>query len=375
MLSPWLVLGGILLCCGEAGAVESGAGGLRLALRLPEGERYLLGQPVPLTAVLENAGDKARELYESPIEELDPNVKIFLAAEGGPFSPFDSGRNIVPSVVRVVRTLAPGSRRYYTSRVVYDRQSDNRLALAAPGRYKIRARYLWVERGESHSGSVESNTVEVQVDAPQGPDAEVWARIQRPAMLHFLQTGVALGKPSGAGPGSLSAEVLARIESGEGMPAEAAELVLAHPASRYAAALRQALGEYYYQRKNYPSPGETIPAAEAIRRALGIASETYLSIYLPSRDHPERDERLFRRRVTCHYPDGADLNKVLEQVTLETGVPLGVGAEVIRGRFRGESLDVALYQFMQSLVEPGWAKWVRQGDGYHLEAIVAAAEK
>lgn len=125
--------------------------------------------------------------------------------------------------------------------------------------------------------------MEVQVDAPQGADAEVWARIQRPAMLHFLQTGVALGKPSGARPGSLSAEVLARVESGEGMPAEAAELVLAHPASRYAAALRQALGEYYYQRKNY--------------------------------------------------------------------------------------------QFMQSLVAPGWAKWVRQGDGYRLEAIVAAAEK
>lgn len=124
MLSPWLVLGGILLCCGEAGAVESGAGGLRLALRLPEGERYLLGQPVPLTAVLENVGDKAWELYESPIEELDPNVKIFLAAEGGPFSPFDSGRNIVPSVVRVVRTLA-------TSGCV--RGKRERIARSAPG--------------------------------------------------------------------------------------------------------------------------------------------------------------------------------------------------------------------------------------------------
>lgn len=363
-----VLMGIVAGCAGQAGGAGDAAQ-LRLMLVAPFGDRYVLGQPVPLTVVLENAGETAVELRESSIEAVEPNVQMFRGREGEDLVRLPLSGDLVPSVGQETRVLGGRSRRYYTVRVLYHRESANRLAFAEPGRYRIKAGY------SRHKGAVpphdvlESNTITIEVGQPQGADAEVWTKLKRPAFLYFLQTCVVLTNDPEiwakfGGPG-----YSAFLQPSDRIPVEAAELVLEQPTGSYAAGLRHALGRYYYFRKHYLTPGKPLDREDLLRDALGLDNELQLGIVFPSLVHPEMDYRLFNQRVRYHYAEETPVQKVLEEATLQTGVPLSVSREILSGRFRSERKDVTLFEFLKAFLYPGWTTWVRDGDGYRLEGI------
>jgi hypothetical protein len=77
---------------------------------------------------------------------------------------------------------------------------------------------------------------------------------------------------------------------------------------------------------------------------------------------------LYLHRVTFHYPVQTFLEEVLASATRQTGVPLRLDEGISsRGtRFRSGPRDVRLYEFMQSLADPGRVRWLRDGLGYRL---------
>ena len=310
--------------------------------------KYVVGEPVFVTAMVQNIANKPLKVLS---DILQWQMDILIAKEGGKFQRFRRGqadlvyKEVSPAAVE----LKPGEKKYYVFLVLYTYYRDNRepprLAFPRPGKYTIKVRTRVY--GE-YKNRIESNTIQVTVLAPKGVDLDVWKQLNDPEYLFFLQSWE-------------------ECPDRDRYALRTATVLNATADSSYHVGLRAVLRQYYAH--NYwrlPWQKRAL-----ICRALNLQ---VCSLFLVP-DGPKGrlwwDIRVRERQVS--FSSGRyEISKVLEKATWQTGVPLDPGdftslinsVELLGGTY-------SLEQFMQMLAQPGWAVWVRRGDGYRLEALPA----
>lgn len=335
-----------LLGCVTAVTTPAPAQALRIELSALKSE-CVIGEPVVLSVTVWNESESEIPAW---IDLLSNQIQIWIARDDAPFVQYVKGVGAIPLVIPEVRPIAPGGSKVYVIRVLARfrparaRRLAAQLAFPEVGEYAIKARYpLYPDRK-----MFESNTIRIQICERTGVEAQIWAQIDEPRFLCFLQTGEYWGE-------------------GREHALKAAELLTSFPDSRYHAALRYALGQDYHTRR-WDVPGsDDVEHDKLYRRALALEEELLLNI---PRSQAALERRLDLRRVEYHFPEYTPIHQVMKEATRQTGVSLKLGAGISRSsRFRSDRKDVSLRQFMQTLIDPGRSTWVRDGEGYRLIAM------
>ncbi|MBW3600962.1 MAG: hypothetical protein KY475_27315 [Planctomycetes bacterium] len=305
---------------------------VRVQIASPK-EVYQLGEPVRLNVTVTTT-------QRTPIrfiEVFNHEIEVYLSDNGERFRRWRSGLYPVLDVERKTETLTGGQPSDYNVRVLYDAQRESRLAFEKPGRYWLRAEFPLAENEPPyHKSNVDSNTIRIRIQEPQGEDAEVWRRIREDeSFLVLLQTG----------------------SSHKDTVLEAAALLKSRPDTAYDSAIRRALKQYDH--------GYTVGAkkldeheAELLRSVLGIE--------LPAPQPFPEDKRL-DQIITYRFPKQTPLEEVFREISRQSGVPLKVDPSFREATMASLRVAVPLRRFMRSRAAYK-AEWVRQGDAYLLRA-------
>jgi hypothetical protein len=165
---------------------------------------YACGELVPLTVIVKNTGSVAVEILEDTDISVG-NVFVHVAYEDGPYREYvgpgwglrcfapGSTVGLQPNKsMRITATLLynHGPDTHHLSAAAAESVLRDRLkpgyALAAPGRYKIKASVYDTVRGIE----IGSEPLTIDVYEPEGVDGEVWDILKSNAdYAYFIQTG------------------------------------------------------------------------------------------------------------------------------------------------------------------------------------------
>ena len=301
--------------------------------------RYVLGEPVAVSVSVANETSKAMLV---PVDALKyQQFHIEISKDGRSFSEIALGYAGTIHISPASRVIPAGAVQYYPFRILcenYHQKSKVRLVFREPGVYWIRCRI-----GSTMPRFTEF--VRVRILAPKGVDRQVWQRLKRSELLHFLQ--------------------FADIAPSASQEAkELVEIVRRFPRSAYEDDILWAVRQFYCWRTEevvHP-PWEH----EAIfRKVLGLSPVAVV-------EAGWNDRRLDCRQVVF-TPGLNTVDKMLIGASMQTGVRLvaseqsGLSSRPVRV-YRPV---MSLRQLMQALAEPGQSVWVRHGDGYRLEMLPA----
>lgn len=306
---------------------------LELKLAASRGE-FLLGEPVVVTGSLVNTGQSA--IVETPVHRLYPYEDTFLSSDGKEFAHYAMGIFGCGKVVGQPATLNAGQAWDFEKRILYAFERKSKLAFEKPGDYFIKIRYPLISKKWRR---LESNTIKVHIRRPEGSEAEVFATIRAPEVLYFLQSGL--------------------LEDGhEDVPATIIELLRSFPETTYRPALEWALSEYYKDRRGRFNRDEALADKELteLREVLKIEEP------LPG---PFPDDGRLDVKVSHYFPKSTPLNEVLDELSKQSGIPLGLHPELRIRSLTTARNTCALRTFMGYL-DAFEAAWVPDGKGYYL---------
>jgi hypothetical protein len=301
-----------------------------LDVRLSSGRpSYLLGEAVTLRIVASNVGQEVVRGREMPI----PPISVYISHDAKGYERYDPqiGMPFHPDTWPLV-TLPPGEALHYLLHPLYMRQHQSRLAFEHAGDYSIKAHFglRGVDPESSGIGPLESNTIQITIQEPQGADAKLWQTLRQEPYLRFLHLG------------------WYRKDEGH-IPIRLATMLLQDPTSGYVPTIRDALARYYQSQQSY----EDMEQREDLRRVLGIEP----NVLFPD------DERLARTFVIEH-PNDMLLKDVVQLVSEWSGVPLSVSPEAPPSRLRSLKREIDVRTFMRQ--QSSSVTWERHGEGYRL---------
>jgi hypothetical protein len=311
-----------------------------------------LGQTVILWVTALNQSEEEQRVW---VDELDSEIQVFLTGSDTAPRRFTIGwTRVVGKISPSTVSLAPQEAKHYALRVLHtfnpptSGEHASALAFPAAGEYEIYVKYpLYPNRQ-----MLESNTIRIDVNEPDAPDARIWKHLNDEKTLYFLQRG--------------------ELWTGsEHVPVKIAELIRGTADSAYHASMRWALGKYYYRlrtttRNMYLPNAEDIEHGRLFRRALGIELQHPSSEW----ERIVRDRRLYTRRVVSAFPQDTPLDEVIAVATRQTGVPLRIDPTAGPKRRRASLYsDESLAEFMRSFTVGQRFTWVTDGRGYRIVPV------
>jgi len=299
---------------------------------------YVLGQPVELTVTAANVGNEPVGAW---VNGLDYQIQVHLAREGEKFERHDGAPDEISYGVHLVEQLLPGKSKVYKLRVLYtfreseDLERRRRLAFDAPGTWLVKVRYPL----SPHRRMYESNTIRIDIKAPEGADARVWQQINRAEFLYFLQFGYTRGN---------NPDVVRK----------GADLVQAAPESSYHPAIKWALQQHYHRRISNIGQltAQQDPELEKIREAIGIPKVA---------EGPFPEDRRLDQLIAYHFPKLTPLEEVFQVISAQSGVGLSLAPTIKGASMSSVAITKTLRAFMKTAAGDN-ATWVPYGDGYRL---------
>jgi hypothetical protein len=222
-------------------AARAAGGELELGLSAQRLE-WRLGERIELRVSLTNVSGST---LEPDIPDVSiGRMRLFVAPDRGEFREYLGPRGGVgEGADRLALPLQPGEESSVTVALLWNHRVptehlsalyadrirtlriDEYLAIAAPGRYWLKAVYAVGEE------RMESEAVAVDVGAPEPADVPIWERMQRDGELTYLVHTGELHWPAG----SAAADAFA---------AEVRQLTAENPGSRYAAEIERLLASF-----------------------------------------------------------------------------------------------------------------------------------
>jgi len=325
----------LTLCAVLQGASDASSLVVRLAVAPAQ---YSVGQPVELGVTAQNTGGEDIQAWGDVRAD---QIHVYIARDGEEFRRYTPGEYDHVDSERLVEPLPPRACKVYAVRVLYtffekETTERRRLAFEEPGAWLVKVRYPLYPNRQMY----ESNTIRIQLKAPQGVDARVWQRINRPEFLYFLQWGLTPG-------------------DNHDVVRDAVHIVRTVPTSSYHDALRWSLLHYYRHETHGGLRG-----MDAAERALLEEVRKVLGLPDPAAGPFPEDKRL-EAKVTCYFGGGTPLEDAFKRVSEAGGVPLRLAPEMRARIIYGTLQDKVLRKFMDEQDEYK-ARWVRDGDGYKL---------
>lgn len=329
--------------CGEA------ADPVAVELSTPR-RQYLPGEPVLLDVAIRNTTPHPISAARTP--DVYNYIRVFVGRK-------DQADRLINQAaerakVGLTRTvLKPDEPWTYQLRVLNDfrfapdGQIDRDLAFPGPGTYTAKIEYPLIgaipEAGTISvpNKSYGSNSIQVQIQTPQGEDIEVFEAIKDWNTRYFLQNSRPLAREGN------SREAVRKV----------ARLLKEYPRSGYRDALRRALLEYY--RKSLINNDPEDPVREEVRSVLGEPDNRLFP----------HDERLGQELV-LNSPSGTRFRNILASLQDRTGVPLAASPyyrrdEAREGFLPGRTWTLRKLMRFTGPLQDG-AAWVRRGEGYYL---------
>lgn len=209
-------------------------------------EKYLVGEPVYLRFKIVNQSDRQISLYAGSTV-WDGYIDVFVAFQGEDFKRYrgpqwglrdvyykepvilNPGEVFESEATMLCNPLQQTSHLNETA-AKRAQQRENLVqgnyVLSSPGFYFVRASL----RDPKSSDIVESSSVRIVAEMPQGDDLEVWNKIKdRRDYAYFIQTG-SLANPSD----ERTKKVAEKLQ----------QIVSLHPTSKYADEIRKSLNEH-----------------------------------------------------------------------------------------------------------------------------------
>jgi hypothetical protein len=291
---------------------------------------YLVGEPVLLDVVVRNISDSKLAAYNVGYDGYEHITEIFISKREK-FNKFlfNEFTCLEPSVY----TLGPGESSNNPVRLLFGRAGRKRpagLAFAEPGTFTVKVVYPLLLVGDQRVYRIESNPVQVTINAPVGADNEVWRRIRSPEVFDFLQFD--------DGPEQERAVV------------KIVEALRASPGSRYKASFEPALRRFFERREDLLAPADR----RKIRELLDV----------PESDLFPEDERL--DAVVQLESANAPIGVFLESLSRQSRVRLSASGEVGMRSWHSSRQTAVLRNEMESLSQCMKASWKRHGSGYVL---------
>jgi|GEM_PF-4711188 len=302
-------------------------------------ETYVLGEPVVVSVFVSNGTPRPKLV---PVDSLKYQYfGIQISSYGTVFTDVSLGYGGTLNISPMNRVLSPGATQYYPFRILrghYHLKSKASLVFSEPGVYFIRCRI----------GSTSprfTSAIKIKVLAPQGLNRQVWKRLNRPELLHFLQFAD-----------------LAPSRSQEAL--QLVEIIRQFPGSAYEDDILWAVRHHFCWRiEEVAHP--LWPQEAMFRKVLGLPP-------VGLADWGLRDRRLDCQQVVLSSGLNT-LRNLLLHASMQTGVTLGLSHHggLPSRPIRVHRRVMSLRQLMQAVAEPGQTMWVRHGDGYRLELVPA----
>ncbi len=330
----------ILVVIGHTFAMRAAASTPTVALEARK-TSCLLGEPLLFKVAVTNRGQNPLPTW---VDALSSQVEIHARPPAGEFVLIEPGSNINICAIPDTRPLAPGNTKVYERRVLcsvgstQDGQKAAWLLLDRPGRWQVKAVYPTYPNREM----IESNVIEIEIQSPEGVDADVWNFIRRDEVLCFLQLSLVWREYPD-------------------LPTQIVRLMQAVPESKYAPVLRDALERYHEKRRLHFIQAHLSPDAEfeMLSKALGKPEGP---------QGPFVEDRRLDAQVRLHFPGDVRMPDALADLSRQSGVPLRASpaAETQRETISGgQNRVVPLRQFMRWMDGPT-RTWVREADGGYM---------